>query len=137
MPKGPKVWLGYFPEPEKTWYICKGEDEAAAQATHAAFDLEINFARGRQYLGGFVGSAATKDEYVKAKVDIWKETVETLSKVVPKYPQSAYVGITCVLQNEWLFLSWVVQDIAHLFEPIEKVIWKKSSRHSMVLVKMT
>ena len=93
--KGPKY--GYFLEPEKTWNICKGEDEAAAQAAHAAFDLEINFARGRRYLGGVL--PATKEEYVKSKVDIWTGAVETLSKVAPKYPQSAYVGMTHILQK--------------------------------------
>ncbi|KAL7525716.1 hypothetical protein ACHAXR_001124, partial [Thalassiosira sp. AJA248-18] len=30
MKKGPHY--GYFPEPEKSWYFCKGEDEADAQA---------------------------------------------------------------------------------------------------------
>jgi hypothetical protein len=55
MRHGPKY--GYFPEPGKSWYICKAEDEAVAWQVFEANDLDIQFSRGQRYLGGFIGAA--------------------------------------------------------------------------------
>ncbi|KAL7531966.1 hypothetical protein ACHAXR_006015, partial [Thalassiosira sp. AJA248-18] len=52
MKNGPRY--GYFPEPEKSWYICKGEDEADARAAFASFGINIQYTRGHRYLGGFI-----------------------------------------------------------------------------------
>jgi hypothetical protein len=49
----------YFPEPGKSWYICKVEDEAVAWQVFEANDLDIQFSRGQRYLGGFIGSNAS------------------------------------------------------------------------------
>jgi hypothetical protein len=47
---------GYFPEPGKSYYICKAEDEDAARKAFESFGLNINYSRGQRYLGGFIGS---------------------------------------------------------------------------------
>ncbi len=47
---------GYFPEPRKSYYICKAEDEPVARLSFESFGLEINHLRGQRYLGGFIGS---------------------------------------------------------------------------------
>jgi hypothetical protein len=39
MRHGPRY--GYFPEPGKSWYICKAEDEAVARQVFEANDLDI------------------------------------------------------------------------------------------------
>ena len=57
---GPRY--GYYPNPAKSWYICKEEDEPKALAAFEQFNLPIQMTRGHTYLGGFIGSAATRDE---------------------------------------------------------------------------
>ncbi|KAL7525831.1 hypothetical protein ACHAXR_001182 [Thalassiosira sp. AJA248-18] len=54
MTHGPKY--GYFPEPDKCYYICKDENEGVAKAAFEQHGLVINFTGGRRYLGGFIGS---------------------------------------------------------------------------------
>ncbi|KAL7536203.1 hypothetical protein ACHAXR_006983 [Thalassiosira sp. AJA248-18] len=76
------------------------KDEADARAAFEYFDINIQYTRGHRYLGGFVGSAKTKSEWMKFIVDVWCEAVSTLSKVAVKYPQSAYVGFSYFLQNK-------------------------------------
>jgi hypothetical protein len=53
--EGPKY--GYHPEPAKCIYVCKAEDEACAQEEFERLGLHIQYSRGEQDLGGFVGSA--------------------------------------------------------------------------------
>ena len=48
---------GYFPKPGKSYYICKAKDEDTAHQVFESFGLDINYSRGQQYLGGFIGSA--------------------------------------------------------------------------------
>ena len=62
---GPRY--GYFPSPSKSWYICKEIDEPAAIDAFAQFNLPIKMTRGHAYLGGFIGNAATKDEWLNEK----------------------------------------------------------------------
>ena len=52
---------GYFPKPCKLYYICKAEDEDVAHQAFESFGLKINYLRGQCYLGGFIGSAETKE----------------------------------------------------------------------------
>ncbi len=54
---------GYFPEPGKSYYICKAEDKEAARQAFESFGLDINYSRGQRYLGGFIGSAEKKGEW--------------------------------------------------------------------------
>ena len=117
---GPKY--GYFADPSKSYYICKGEDEAVARSEFEKLGLDINFSRGQRYLGGFIGSGATKEKWLGEMVAKWAAAVETLAKVASKYPQTAYTGFTFCLQNEWQYLQRVVADTGPFFEPLEKAI---------------
>ena len=85
---GPRY--GYFPETAKSWYICKAEDEGVARQAFVDKGLIINYTRGQKYLGGFIGSVESKDEWLEEKVAIWAEAGGTLAKNLVKYPQTAY-----------------------------------------------
>ena len=91
---------GYFPEPSKSFYICKAEDEEVARAAFGGFGLEINYSREQWYLSGFIESAKTKEKWLADLVVKWMGAVETLSTVAERYPQTAYAGFTFCLQNE-------------------------------------
>jgi hypothetical protein len=90
----------YFPEPGKSYYICKAEDEPAARQAFESFGLEINYSRGQRYLGGFIKSAQQKEEWLGELVSKWVSAVKTLSVFAKHYPQTAYAGFMFCLQNE-------------------------------------
>jgi hypothetical protein len=104
------------------YYICKAEDEDAARQAFKSFGLEINYSRGQRYLGGFIGSAEKKEMWLAELVEKWVATVQTLSIVAERYPQTAYAGFTFCLQNEWQYVQRVVADPAPFFLPLEAAI---------------
>jgi hypothetical protein len=112
----------YFPEPGKSYYICKAEDEEAARQAFERFGLDINYSRGQRYLSGFIGSAEKEGEWLAGMVDKWAAAVVTLSTVAEQYPQTAYTGFTFCMQNEWQYVQRVVTDTAPFFSPLEEVI---------------
>jgi hypothetical protein len=92
-------WYGYFPNPRKTWYICKAEDKAVALQVFEANDLAIQYSCGQRYLGGFIGSLASKPDWLSSMVTTWVAAVETLALLAGNYPQAAYAGFTFCLQK--------------------------------------
>ena len=113
---------GYYPQPVKSLYICKQEDEEKAREAFQDEGLEIRFVQGARYLGGHIGSGGLKREFVNSKVKEWVKAVSMLAKVAVKHPQAAYVGFCFCLQCEWQYVSRVTSDIASLFAPLEEVI---------------
>ena len=121
---GPRY--GYHPEPSKSVYVCKGEDEAEARRCFAAAGItEVKFRRGARYLGSYVGSGEQKEEWVAEKVSEWVGCVRVLAAMAPKYPQAVYTGYSLCLQAEWQYLCRVTPDIAHLLKPLEAAIRNK------------
>jgi hypothetical protein len=116
---------GYFPEPGKSYYICKVANEDAARQAFESFGLEINYSRGQRYLGGFIGSAHIKEVWLKEMVVKWVAAVQTLSVVAERYPQMAYAGFTFCLQKKWQYVQRVVADT--FFAQLEEVIALTSS----------
>jgi hypothetical protein len=113
---------GYYPEPEKSYYICKAEDEAQAKVAFYCLGLKVQFVRGKRYLGGFIGGCDPKLEWVKEKVKVWADGVNILASVAKHYPQTAFAGLTISLQNEWQYTLRTVPGVAALFDPVEKAI---------------
>ncbi len=57
--KGP--YVGYYPEPDKSHYVCMPQDEEAAKAAFEAAGIpDLNYGRSRRYLGGVYGDAAPR-----------------------------------------------------------------------------
>jgi hypothetical protein len=110
---------GYFPEPGKLHYICKAEDKPIARQAFESFGLEINYSRGQRYLGGFIGSAQRKEEWLGELVGKWVGAVKVLSAVAVHYPQTAYASFTFCLQNKWQYVQRVVADTAPFFALLE------------------
>ena len=78
---------GYLPEVEKSYYVCKAEDEDVAREAFERRSLDIQMSHGRDYLGGFIGSAASKHVWLEAKCKMWVTAVATLAQIAVKYPQ--------------------------------------------------
>lgn len=117
---GPKY--GYFPKPEKSFHVCKEEDEEVAKAEFQRLDLDLRFVRGSRYLGGHVGSKESKEQFVTSKVEGFCNSVRGLAEIAKTHPQSAHAGFTFCLQHRWQYMSRVMSGIAPLFEPLERVI---------------
>jgi hypothetical protein len=112
----------YLPEPGKSYYICKAEDEPAARQAFGSFGLKINYSRGQRYLCGFIGSTQRKEEWLGELVSKWVSAVKILSVFAKHYPQTAYTGFTFCLQNKWQYVQCVVADTDPFFAPLEKEI---------------
>ena len=56
------------------------------------------------------------------KITGWAESVETLSGVSCKHPQSAYAGPQKSLQQEWAFVQPVTLGIGNAFGPVKKAL---------------
>ncbi len=66
MEKGPSV--GYLPESAKLYHICPKKEEAEARAAFEDAGIEINFCRGKCYVGGFVGLEAMLERWLEPMV---------------------------------------------------------------------
>ena len=111
---------GYYPEPSKSIFICRPEDRERARDMLSNFDFQHK--EGSRYIGGFIGTDASRDEWLRPQIETWTEGVKTLAKVATRYPQTAYAGLVKSLQTEWTYLQRVVPDIATHFNPIEDAI---------------
>ena len=116
---------GYFPEPTKSILVVPpAMVELAKEYFH---DHEFKITTGSRYLGGFIGSRSSCEEYVKGKVLSWETSIKDLSQAGEKYPQATYAGLQKCLQNEWQFLHRVIPDIGDLFAPVEETLNKRGN----------
>ena len=69
------------------------------------FGLDINYSRGQRYLGGFIGSAEKKEEWLPGMVEKWAAAMVTLSTVTERYHQTAYAGFIFCMQNELQYVQ--------------------------------
>ena len=84
--------------------------------------MGIKLVTGSRYLGGFFGERESEESWLAEKLQGWKESVKTLSRVDRKYLQSAYAGLQKSLQQEWTFLQKVTPDIGDNFGPVEQAL---------------
>ena len=77
---------------------------------------------GHRYLGGFIGDRESEERWLAENIKGWEESVETLSRVSCKHPQSIYAGLQESLQQEWSFVQRVTPGIGDAFGPVEKVL---------------
>ena len=65
---GPRY--GYFQSPAKSWYICNEADKGIARVVFNGLRLTIKMISGRKCFGGFIGSAASNEEWMEEKLAI-------------------------------------------------------------------
>ncbi|KAL7474993.1 hypothetical protein ACHAW6_003349, partial [Cyclotella cf. meneghiniana] len=120
---GPSV--GYFPEPEKCWVICPLSSEANARRVFQDASLPVSYCRGRRYVGGFVGSRATRDEWLSPMIQRWVTGIERLADVATRFPHSAYAGLVSCLSAEWQYICRTVPDVGPRLAPVEQALRTK------------
>ena len=115
---GPR--FGYNPEPRKTVVIvhpCYTEE-----AKQLFDDIGITVVEGHRFLGGFIGSCASTQEYVQERVGMWVRKIEKLSDAAVFQPQAAFAALSKVLQFEWSYLQRVVNNDSAAYLPINECI---------------
>ena len=119
---GPKY--GYFPNAQKTTLIVKPAlmDEAKKIFEDTGVTAKTE---GDRHLGAAIGSPEFKEKFVSKKVNDWIKDVEQLTLIAKDEPQLAYAAYTKALCMRWSYLQRVVDDISHLFLPLEDVIRNK------------
>jgi hypothetical protein len=85
----------------------------------------VQYSCGQRYLGGFIGSNASKTDWLGSMVTTWVAAVETLALLAGNYPQAAYTGFTFCLQNKWQYVQHMTSDTAPHFTPLEVAIRTK------------
>jgi len=111
---------GYYPEPAKSIFLCRPQDDDAARRILAEF--AFRHLDGHRYVGGFIGTAARRDEWLAPQIQQWVSGVHQLAKVARRYPQTAYAGLVRSLQTEWTYLQRVVPGADAAFQPIEEAL---------------
>ena len=93
---------GYFAEPAKSIVIC--DDDAATPRVKAILaELPVHYCQGHRYVGGFIGHANSRREWIAPQIQKWTRAVQTLAVIARKYPQTAYAGLQQSLQSEWQY----------------------------------
>jgi hypothetical protein len=123
MEKGPSV--GYFPEPAKSYHICPKEEEAEARAAFEESGIEVNFCKGKCYMGGFVSLEAMLESWLDPMVKKWMVGIETLARIAVRFPQTAYTGLVSSLQAKWQYICRVVPGVGQNLELVESALCKK------------
>ena len=84
--------------------------------------MGIKVVTGSRYLGGFFGNMKAEARWMAEKVQVWMESVKTLSGVFCKHPHSTYAGLHNLLQQKWSFMHWITPDIGDAFGLVEQVL---------------
>ena len=78
---------GYFPEPAKSICICDLQTQNRVRPFLEEFKFQ--YKEGYRYLGGYIGTTETLQQWLQPKVAEWAEGVQELAHVARKFPQTA------------------------------------------------
>jgi hypothetical protein len=115
--------FGYFPEADKSYLIVTPRYLALAKRIFAG--LPVKIVHGHRFLGGFVGSEATRMQYVQSKTRVWEATIKRLAEIGDLQPQAAFTAFQKSLSAEWTFIKRVIPDTEEHFEGVEQAITKE------------
>ena len=115
---------GYYPNLSKTTLVVKAEYVHHATALFQDTGIRRTIA-GHSILGAAVGTPSFVDDYVAAKVEMWKEEIEALVKIAEIYPHAAYAAFIHSIKGKWQFIMRTVDNVGKLFQPIEDIITEK------------
>ncbi|KAL7477070.1 hypothetical protein ACHAW6_002890 [Cyclotella cf. meneghiniana] len=117
--------MGYFPETEKCWVICPPSSKERACQIFDNASLPVSYSRGWRYVGGFVGSRATRDEWLSPMIQRWVTGIERLAAIATRFPHSAYAGLVSCLSAEWHYICRTIPDVGPSLVPVEQALRMK------------
>lgn len=67
----------------------------------------------------FVGDKDQMEGWIEEKIVQWTVRVKKLAKIAKCCPQTVYVGLTFIIQAEWIYVSRMVKDFGRFLQTIE------------------
>jgi hypothetical protein len=116
---GPRY--GYYPNPGKTWLLVKENEFESAQNLFESSGVNIT-SSGRKHLGAAIGNQEFIEEFVRAKVAMWRDEVKMLAKFARRDPHAAYAAVTHGLTSKWQYLMRTVPNTSEYFAPLEDAL---------------
>ena len=110
---------------EKCWAICSMSSEARVRQIFDDASLPVNYCRGRRYVGGFIGTRATRDEWLSPMIQKWVTGIERLAAVTTRFPHAAYAGLVSCLSAEWQYACQTIPDIGPSLALVELALRTK------------
>ena len=102
---------GYYPRPDKCWLILKDEtSKKVAEDLFASSKINIT-TEGHRYLGGTLGSAQFKQQYVGKLIEEWVIQIDKLSEMATREPHLSYAVFVKVMQSKWSFAMRTIPGI--------------------------
>lgn len=119
---GPKH--GYFPNGAKSWLIVKSEclDQAELLFRNTAVNITTE---GRCYLGSPLGDRSFCDNYLRQKVNSWKQEIERLSFIAQSQPQAAHSAFIHGVVGRWTYLARCNDRLNEFVTPLKEVLDSK------------
>ena len=74
------------------------------------------------YIVGYNRDDVSKGDWPKNRMEKWEGDINSLIKMVDKYPQSSYAAVACAVQSEWIFLQCVTNDTGQAFTGLENFL---------------
>lgn len=117
---GPRY--GYFVNSSKTWLIVK--DPAKIKEAEELFNgTDVNItSEGRKHLGAAIGSDAFKSQFIREKVEEWRNEVVALATIANSEPQLAYSAYIFGLSHKWTYYLRTIENISEELKPLEDAI---------------
>ena len=116
--------FGYHPKASKSWLVVKADEFDEAVAVFAGTGINIT-KEGRKYLGGFVGTNESANEYVTELRDDWISQLEVLSEIAKSEPQAAYSGFTAGFQHKMTYFIRTIPSLTDILKPLDECINNK------------
>ena len=116
---GPKY--GYYPKPSKSFIIVKHQYEQNARETFSDTNINVTVS-GAKHLGAVIGDLSFKEDYIKEKVESWRQQLELLSQIAELQPQAAYSAYINGFKHKFTYFLITISNFESYMQPIEEVI---------------
>ena len=117
---------GYFPQPSKSWLIVKETKLAEATEVFGGTMIQIS-TEGERHLGAVIGTDENKRNFIKEKINKWKDEITLLAEIAATYPQSAYAAYVSSYQHKLTYFLRTIPGISEEIKQVDEVV-----RHHLI-----
>ena len=93
---------GYFPNAKKTVLLTKPQHMQSAMELFGGTGVAIT-SEGSRYLGGYLGTAASSEDYATSMAGHWTTELRRLADMARTQPQASYTVLTKCLVGRWTY----------------------------------
>lgn len=111
--------FGYHPKPSKTWLIVKEDCVERARIKFPGINIT---SVGHKYLGSYIGTEVGQMEFLRDKIEEWKDDIVSLTDIATREPQLAYSAFVYGTSKRWTFVARTTPKIAECLKPLDLLI---------------